>query len=258
MMQLEQLQNDLIAAIFNNDIDAAKQHVKGDEKLSAKQRVGIYRGSVHGILTTSLGITFTVCKQLVGEQFFDKMCDVFIDEYPPQSPFFAKYGNDLNQFLADFEPVKSLPYLSDMAKLEWARNEISQKPLPEPFDFSALASLNDDQQSKLLFKLKNTMRLVQSDYRIDLLWCAHQEDSLIVLEDININQAVKLIIWKSDAGIQLKEFTDSKTPFWDFLYAISKQKNLTELAEQFKEDLPVLLNQAIQEGWIESYITTTR
>ncbi len=257
-MPLEQIQNDLVAAIFDNDIETAMQHIKGDEALSAKQRVGIYRGSVHGILTTSLGVTYPICKQLVGEKFFDKMCDVFIDKFPPKSPFFAKYGDSLNQFLLDFEPAKSLAYLPDMASLEWARNEVSQQTMAEPFDFSLLASLNEEQQSQLFFSLKDTMRLIQSNHRIDLLWFAHQEESDIVLEEISIDEPVKLILWKSIDGIKIKDFLNSEeTALWDFLNAISQQNNIEKLAEQFGEDLPELLNKAIQQNWIQSFSTTT-
>lgn len=254
-MQLEQIQQDFVDAIFGNQADSAVSHVKSDKILTAKQRVGIYRGSVHGILTTSLGITFPVCKALVGEEFFDKMCDAYIDQNPPSSPFFAEYGSTLNTFLAQFEPVKSLPYLSDTAHLEWTRHNIWHKQHPEPFDFSQLAKLTEKQQATLQFQLKPTMELIQSKYRIDLLWFAHQEDSEIALEDIDLDESVTLIIWKGLEGINIREMNAEDTSLWDFLYAISKDKNLTELANQFGDDLPVLLNTAIQEGWIQSFKT---
>ena len=84
-MHLEELQQDFINAIFEKNNSIAAKHVTGDDRLTAEQRLGIYRGSVHGILTSSLGVTFPVTKTLVGETFFDHMCDVFIDQYPPES-----------------------------------------------------------------------------------------------------------------------------------------------------------------------------
>ena len=252
-MHLEELQQDFINAIFEKNNSTAAKHITGDERLSAEQRLGIYRGSVHGILTHSLGIVFPVTKSLVGETFFDQMCDVFIDQYPPKSPFFAKYGGDFPEFLEQFEPAKSIYYLSDVAALEWARQVVWHEILLEPVDFSQMARLTEEQQTNVWFELKQSLRLIESGYRIDLIWFAHQDESSIKLEDVNIDENVCLIIWKGLDGIKITQIEETDREYWGFLKAISEQNNITQLAEQFGEQLPSHLNRCIQEGWIQSF-----
>jgi len=259
-VDIESLQNDFISAIFGGDKAPAISHVMGDDILTAEQRFGIYKGSVHGILTQALGTIFPVCKELVGDEFFDRMCDIFIDKYPPKTSFFAEYGSDLPLFLSTFEHVKDIPYLVDVAHLEWSRQTVWHAQDAQNTDFSSLANLDENQQSKLVFQLSNNMHLIQSDYRIDELWFAHQEDSELSLENLEINQAVKLIIRNekkpSSSGIikiSVMSETQDDSEFWDFLFAISQEKNLAALAEQFGEALPTLLNQGIQSAWIQSY-----
>ncbi len=260
-MHLEELQQDFINAIFEKNNSTAAKHVTGDDRLTAEQRLGIYRGSVHGILTSSLGVTFPVTKTLVGETFFDHMCDVFIDQYPPKSPFFAKYGGDFSEFIAQFEPAKSIYYLSDVATLEWARHAVWHETLLEPVDFSEMANLTEEQQATVWFELKQSLRLIESEYRIDLIWFAHQDESSIKLEDVNIDEDVKLLVWKGTDGIKITQLdmtdNDNKDDqkYWGFLKAISEQNNITQLAEQFGEHLPSHLNRCIQEGWIQSFNT---
>ena len=257
-MYLEELQQDFINAIFEKNNSTAAKHVTGDDRLTSEQRLGIYRGSVHGILTSSLGVTFPVTKSLVGEKFFDKMCDVFIDQYPPTSPFFAKYGGDFPEFLALFEPAKSINYLSDVAALEWARHKVWHEVLLEPVDFSEMASLTEEQQTTVWFELKQSLRLIESEYRIDLIWFAHQDESSIKLEDVNIDEGVQLLVWKGLDGIKITQLDmadQNNKDYWDFLTAISEQNNITQLAEKFGEHLPSLLNRCIQEGWIQSFNT---
>lgn len=265
-MKLEQLQQDFIAAIFNTDRTSAVEHVKGDDRLNANQRLNIYRGSVHGILTQSLGETFPVCKQLLGEEFFDKMCDRFIDQYPPSTPFFSHFGNNLALFLSEFEPVNNLPFIPDVAAFEWSRHELWRQKVNDPFDFSQIANLTEEQQARLLFTLSPSLHLFQSEYRIDLIWFAHQDNSDIALEDIDINTEINLLLWKSHNGddsilkvanyelaSKIEGVGFNTKDYWDFLYAVANQKDITELATEFEEKFPELLNKSIQDGWIESF-----
>lgn len=252
---LETLQTDFINAFFNNDKTAAVQHVQGDDTLNAEQRLGIYSGSVHGILTQALGQTFPVCKSLVGDKFFDNMTKLFIDKYPPTTTVFAEYGNDLPLFLSTFDPVKDIPYFVDMARFEWARQVVYHNQNLQTIDFNKLAEVSEEQQASLTFKLTKTLHLIQSDFRIDDIWFAHQEHSEIKLEDIDLEKAVKLFIWKDKDTIKisLMSHTEEDSAYWNFLNAIAGQTSLGDLAERFGEKLPEYLNQSIQSGWIRSF-----
>jgi len=258
-MNINKIQADFIEAIFGGDQTAATSHVISDETLTAEQRFGIYSGSVKGILTQALGATFPVCKALVGDQFFDNMSKIFIDKYPPTSCFFAEYGNNLPAFLASFDPVKDIPYIKDVARFEWARQEVYHQKIQHGIDLNKLADVTEEQQTKLTFSLSKTLHLIQSDYRIDDIWFAHQEDSGLKLEDIDLNKAVKLFIWKDkEAGresikISLMSTTAEDSAYWDFLNAVSSGATLGSLAESFADKLPEYLNQGIQSAWIRSF-----
>jgi len=255
-MDIKTLQGDFIEGIFGGDKSSAEDHVIGDDILSAEQRFGIYKGSVHGILTQALGTMYPVCKALVGDEFFDNMCDLFVNDYPPKTTYFAEYGSNLAIFLSTFEHVKDIPYIVDMAKLEWARQLVWHSKDTETANFSALSELSDEQQSKLVFQLAKNMHLVESEFRIDELWFAHQPDSDIKLEDIDLNQAVKLIVRKGQGllKISLMSEDENDSHFWDFLKAVSLGHNLEDLAEQFGETLGTHLNQGIEGGLIQSFI----
>ncbi len=270
-MKLEKIQQDFIAAIFNTDRETALEHIEGDENLGAHQRLGIYRGSVHGILTQSIGDTFPVCKALVGEDFFDKMCDLFIDEYPPTTAFFSRYGDKFPLFLSSFKPLSTIPYIKDVAAFEWSRHTLWQKQSSEHFDFSIIETLDDAQQAKIVFHLSPTLHLIHSKYRIDLIWFAHQNHSDIKLEDIDIETEINLLMWKSKDSIKIANYENdnlevgesssentidngsSNLHYWHFLKAISNNSNITDLATEFGSDFPNLLNRSIEDGWIDSF-----
>ena len=254
-MDIKTLQSDFIEAIFGGDKSSAISHVVGDDTLTAEQRFGIYKGSVHGILTQALGTMFPVCKALVGDTFFDNMCDLFINEYPPKTTYFAEYGSDLPRFLSTFEHVKDIPYLVDVARLEWARQTVWHANSVEMADFSALSKLNEEQQSKVVFQLAKNMHLIESEFRIDELWFAHQPDTDVKFEDIDINQAVKLIVRKDQKSLKISVMSEDENDhnIWDFLHSISLGYNLEHLAEQYGEALGSHLSQAIETALVQSF-----
>ncbi len=256
-MDIKTLQGDFIEAIFGGEKSPAVSHVIGDDTLTAEQRFGIYKGSVHGILTQALGTMFPVCKALVGDEFFDNMCDLFVNEYPPKTTYFAEYGSDLPTFLSTFEHVKDIPYLVDVARLEWARQTVWHANSVNVADFSALSKLNEEQQSKVVFQLAKNMHLIESEFRIDELWFAHQPDTDIKYEDIEINQAVKLIIRKDQESLKISIMSEDENDreFWGFLHSISVGYNLERLAEQYGEALGNHLSQGIAGAWIQSFTT---
>jgi len=257
-MDIKTFQGDFISALFGGDRSPAISYVIGDDTLTAEQRFGIYSGSVHGILTQALGTMFPVCKSLLGDTFFDNMCTVFIDQNPPRTSFFADYGADFPEFIHNFEHVKDIFYLPDIAHLEWGRQEIWHEAPPEIMDFSALATLSEDEQSNVIFKLSKRMRLIKSEYRIDEVWFAHQPDSELELESLDINKSVKLLIRRDNNRIKITSFNDTEADsnFWDFLNAISKGYKLEQLAEEFGESLGPNLNQSIQSAYIETFFVT--
>lgn len=58
--------------------------------------------------------------RLVGEPFFRGMARVYVAREPPRSAVLLRYGASFPDFVAGFAPAASVPYLADMASLEWA------------------------------------------------------------------------------------------------------------------------------------------
>ncbi|MFA7290739.1 MAG: DNA-binding domain-containing protein, partial [Rhodocyclaceae bacterium] len=85
------------------------------------QRFGIYRNNVMVSLIEALADTFPVVQTLVGEEFFRAMAREFVRVSPPVSPVLAYYGDEFPAFVEHFPPAASLPYLADVARLEYAR-----------------------------------------------------------------------------------------------------------------------------------------
>ncbi|MCC2099230.1 MAG: putative DNA-binding domain-containing protein [Hyphomicrobiales bacterium] len=85
------------------------------------QRFAVYRNNVIVNLVEGLCETFPVCHELVGDGFFRAMAARFVRAHPPSGPVLSEYGGALPDFIAAFEPAQEVPFLADVARLEWAR-----------------------------------------------------------------------------------------------------------------------------------------
>jgi len=104
------------------------------------RRFAVYRNNVQHGLSTALATRFPVVERLVGADFFAATARVFAAQHPPETPVLLDWGEAFPAFLAGFEPAAGLPYLPDVARLEWLRGRAyhaADAPAADPALLSA-------------------------------------------------------------------------------------------------------------------------
>lgn len=93
-------------------------------ELNAADRLQIYQNNFREPLAQSLLEVFPIVSAFVGEVFTRTALRHFIKWEPPIEPCLSNYGKTLGVFLKSYAPADSVPYLSDLADLEWAIHEL--------------------------------------------------------------------------------------------------------------------------------------
>ncbi|RYF18616.1 MAG: DUF2063 domain-containing protein [Comamonadaceae bacterium] len=138
------------------------------------RRFDVHRNNVIASLVDAVADTFPVVRALVGEAFFRAMAVAFVRSHPPRSPVLHAYGDAFPLFVAGFAPAAALPYLADVARLEWARMEACHAADAQPLTRAPAAG---GRIGELLPVLHPATRLVRSPHAIVALWAAHQQDA---------------------------------------------------------------------------------
>ena len=86
-------------------------------------RFDVYRNNSLHSRMQALRARFPAVERLVGPDFFGMMAREFLRVHPPRSPVLHEWGEAFPMFLAAFPPVASLPYLPDVARIEFARGQ---------------------------------------------------------------------------------------------------------------------------------------
>jgi hypothetical protein len=145
--------------------------------LDPRARLAVYRHHVFTTLTATLEAAFPVVCQLVDRRFFAYVADAFIRQHPPANPCLDEYGSAFPGFLGAFEACAGLPYLPDVARLEWAVHLAAQAPDVAPLDPALLGSVAPAEMARLRFTPRPGLAYLVSAWPVDRIWRAHQGES---------------------------------------------------------------------------------
>jgi hypothetical protein len=152
---------DLLAAVTGDTIPAAA-------------RLDIYRHHVFESLGTALAATFSTVLSLVGPDFFRRLARDFVAQSLPAQPVLAEYGAGLPAFIASYEPAGGLPYLADIARLDWALNLAFQAPEGRRLTAADLSAIAGERLPSMSLVLSAGAGLLHSRYPLDRIWQACQ------------------------------------------------------------------------------------
>ncbi len=115
-----------------------------------------------------------MASRLVGDEFFRAMARVYVEQEPPRSAVLLRYGESFPSFVAGFEPAESVPYLADIAALEWAWHAAYHAADAAPVSLDALASVAAHANDAVL-KLHPSLGVVSSAFPIVTIYELHEE-----------------------------------------------------------------------------------
>jgi hypothetical protein len=157
------------------------------------RRFNAYRSNVHATLCDALAVIYPVVARLVDVRFFRQTARQYLGAYPLASGDLRGFGGDFPQFLAGLRALQELPFVPDVARLEWALYEVQQAPEDHhQFDLHRFGRVADADWPRLRFQLHRATALVASLFPIQRIWEANQDDAM-PRRDIDLD----------DGGVQL-------------------------------------------------------
>jgi len=203
MPSLPELQSGLRAALLEDATAVAREVVA--DGIALESRLAIYRHHVLSSLTAVLEATFPVVVRLVDARFFRFACDRYVRAEPPRGPCLFEYGLTFPDFLAGFEPCRQLPWLPDVARLEWAMNAALHAPDAEALSAEALRAWPAGTLETMDLVLHPSVSLLQSAWPVDAVWRANQPGGDGVA-DLDAG-GVRLAVWRLGDDVVFRALT---------------------------------------------------
>jgi uncharacterized protein (UPF0276 family) len=179
-------------------------------------------------------------------------------EWDNEIPAFEVLQGDLNLFGGDLPAflngrgnagylVYILPYLPDLAKLEWHWHALYYAAEDPPFDMETFAhAARGDGAARIRFRLASALALLESTYPIHQIWRRHREGEETAT--VEKEQGDRLVLVREAFSPQVVQ-TDTAT--FRLLEGIAADMSLGTLGDE-GIDLDALPD-LIQTGWITGF-----
>jgi hypothetical protein len=169
MQRLAERQRDFAEALLNPELPMPPGLVGPNGRPSSK-RFAVYRNNVVAGLTETLKDAFPAVRRIVGADFFQAMARAYVVAEPPRTPILLDYGAGFPDFIRQFEPAASLPYLGDVAHIERAWTEAYHAPEASPLDPAAFTAIEPSQLPEIRLLLHPSVRVVRSQFPALTIW----------------------------------------------------------------------------------------
>lgn len=163
------IQNSFAAALNDSSLPVPNG-VEAWNSTAPERRFAVYRNNVSASLRGALASRFPASEAIVGKEFFAAMAQVFIEIHPPRSPLLLNYGDNLPDFVEDFEPAKELTYLPDVMRLEAARSRAYHAADQAPLDPGSLAAIAPGALADVRFSPHSSFAVIRSIHPIVTIW----------------------------------------------------------------------------------------
>ena len=173
MPSLRELQVGLAGALFDGAPGSVASVIRAGS-LGVGRRIEIYRANVLSNYTEALRQTYPVTERLVGEAYFRHVARRYAIEVPSRHGDLNRSGGSFAGFLTGCPGLAGLPYLPDVARLEWGIEESFHAADDIPLDLAGLADAMGEDLADIGLSLSPPCRLLASPYPVHRIWAANQ------------------------------------------------------------------------------------
>lgn len=215
--------------------------------MSSLEKLQVYQRNISGAHIAVLEQIFPVCREILGENPFATYARHYCWDYPEADPDLNQYGISFAEFLSNqIKLTDIVPYLSDLARLEYQWHQAWFSSDADAFDCAKLAKYQE-QPHRITFQCPDHLSLLESLWPIHHLWDEHRNGTPPAELRLNA-EPDRLLIIRRDTVVDVKDISEEA---FSLLTAIQCGKTLAELSETpTLVDSLSLLPKFIENQWI--------
>lgn len=181
----------------------------------------IYRNGYFRATIEALVSNYPAVVALVGDAFFRTMAKRYVMQFPPLKGSLVGYGANFVSFLKDSDTSQTLPYLTDIARMDdaWLKVYFSADTLPLGAESmqSLIEEAGDAYAQHLL--LNTAAALLSLDYPVISIWQALKEQGELS-DAVELNKSSDhALIWRFGAEMLIRQLPEAEYIFLSNLHA---------------------------------------
>lgn len=241
---LAQFQDDFCAVLFG--AQAAGERLA---YLTSQRGFAVYRNTVVKGCIDALEANFPAVVSLVGQQWFRGVAAAYVQTHALADARLVYYGERFAAFLGGLESVHALPYLADVARLDYLWIEAHTAADDTLVDLPALAAFVPDALERARLRPHSAARWIWfAEHPAFSIWRANREAAAI--PDDLAWQAQGALLTRPDGAVRWRSIPAGAHAF---IEACAKGETFEAAVQQVWQaqpnaDLPALIGECIAAG----------
>ena len=182
--------------------------VRGDQRLSAIERVNIYADAYFYRLLDCLYDEFPATFAVVGSDNFAALVRDYLLACPPTEPSIFYAGRYLDSFLRNHPLAKRWPFISELARLERAILDVFHAADTSTLSDEAMRAIPSEQWPAIKFETHPAVEILRNEWRVADVLCAVESGRGWSQP---ANQKTAVLVWRQDAQVNYRDLEDMET-----------------------------------------------
>jgi hypothetical protein len=246
MPPLAELQRQFQQHLMHGDVAIANVMV-GSEQVPVATRLKVYSDAYRLRLIEALGSNYPRVQQLLGDEAFAQLGIQYVDRHPSNFRSIRWFGGELPRILREMHAAQ--PWLSDLARFEWAIASAFDAADSPVVDVPALGEVPPDRWSELCFETHPSVQRLAIQSNAPALFKALSADEALP-EPGQLEKPQSWMIWRQELTPQYRSLNDAEAAAFDKLAASGSFGEICEvLCDCHDEDQVPLIAAGMLKGW---------
>lgn len=155
------------------------------------ERVSVYAHGYYGRIQEALAEIYAAVKHVLGEKIFNELVHAYAEQYPSGEYNLTYAGRNFPEFLKDPRVAEEMPFLSDLAQLEWQVSQAFHAYEGKPLETAALSRITPEDWEKARLTFQPSVSILRSEWPVLDIWKVRNEPvETIKIDMINRPQNV--------------------------------------------------------------------
>lgn len=187
---------------FSGSAEGIEGIVRGDERLSAIERLDIYATAYFYRLLDCLKEDFPATLAVIGAENFRQLVAEYLAEFPPTQPSIFYAGRSLADFVRGHRFSERWPFVEDLARLERATIEVFHGPEATPLDAQAMRSVPPEQWPGVVLRRHPASTILDQTWKVtDVLRAVNEARDWSEPP----KHACSVLVFRQDAQVYFRE-----------------------------------------------------
>ncbi len=193
------------------------------------ERLEVYSYAFLARLVECLEEDYLGVRAILGKDSFWSLVSGYVGRFPSRSPTATDLGIRFVEFLGEQkELLNEHPYLTDLARLEWALVKAFYAPESPALDFSKLGTLPPNAWASAVLILDSSVQLISSRWDVFRYWAELETNRSAI--PIKQNQLGIVFREKAEGTFETLDLLQ-----YEVLSLVSRKRPLSEICERITE-----------------------